>query len=79
MENEAADRLWDKDVQEFIQTCKAKQLGDVSLGYIVMEKSNPDEVHVVAVQVVLKEDVGVEGPAHERVSLANRAKGFAVL
>lgn len=43
---------------------KAKQLGDVSLGYTVMEKSNSDrgltEVHVVAVQVILREDVGVE-------------------
>lgn len=37
MENGVTDRLWDKDVQEFIEACKAKHLGDVRLGYTVME------------------------------------------
>jgi len=37
MENSVEDRLWDKDVQEFIEACKHCQLSDVLLDYTVMD------------------------------------------
>jgi hypothetical protein len=33
MDSSVTDRLWDKEVQEFIAACKAVQLGDVVLSY----------------------------------------------
>lgn len=37
MENGVTDRLWDKDVQGFIEACKHVKLTGVTLGYSVME------------------------------------------
>jgi hypothetical protein len=33
MESNVTDRLWDKEVQEFIEACKSVQLSDVRLSY----------------------------------------------
>lgn len=33
MENGVTDRLWDKDVQEFIEACKHERLSDIALGF----------------------------------------------
>ena len=33
MENGVTDRLWDKDVQEFIAACRHEKLSDITLGY----------------------------------------------
>lgn len=33
MESSVSDRLWDKEVQEFIEACKAVQLREVMLSY----------------------------------------------
>lgn len=33
MENGVTDRLWDKDVQEFIEACKHEKLADIEVGY----------------------------------------------
>ncbi|WP_314192394.1 hypothetical protein [uncultured Arthrobacter sp.] len=33
MKNGATDRLWDKDVQEFIEACKHEKLADIEVGY----------------------------------------------
>lgn len=33
IEGGVTDRLWDKEVQEFIEACKAVQLRDVALSY----------------------------------------------
>jgi hypothetical protein len=35
MENGVTDRLWDKDVQEFISACRHEKLRDITLGYTV--------------------------------------------
>lgn len=37
MENGVTDRLWDKDVQEFIDACKHEKLSSVVLGYSEMD------------------------------------------
>ncbi|MET4143926.1 hypothetical protein [Arthrobacter sp. UYCo732] len=37
MENGVTDRLWDKDIQEFIEACKHEKLGDITLGYTGMD------------------------------------------
>lgn len=36
MESGVTDRLWDKDVQEFIIACRHEQLSDITLGYTVL-------------------------------------------
>lgn len=36
MESGVTDRLWDKDVQEFIIACRHGQLSDITLGYTVL-------------------------------------------
>jgi hypothetical protein len=33
MENGVTDRLWDKDVQEYIAACRHEKLSDITLGY----------------------------------------------
>jgi hypothetical protein len=33
MENGVSDRLWDKDVQEYIAACRHEKLSDITLGY----------------------------------------------
>jgi hypothetical protein len=33
MDSSVTDRLWDKEVQEFVEACKAVQLTDVTLSY----------------------------------------------
>jgi hypothetical protein len=33
MENGITDRLWDKDVQEYIAACRHEKLSDITLGY----------------------------------------------
>lgn len=36
MENGVTDRLWDKDVQEFIIACRHENLSDITLGYKIL-------------------------------------------
>jgi hypothetical protein len=36
MENGLTDRLWDRDVQEFISACRNETLSDITLGYTVL-------------------------------------------
>lgn len=36
MESGVTDRLWDKDVQEFIGACRHEKLSDIALGYTVL-------------------------------------------
>lgn len=33
MENGVTDRLWDKDIQEYIAACRHEKLSDITLGY----------------------------------------------
>ncbi len=37
MEKALSDRLWDKDVQGFIEACQSRQLSDVTLDYTVRD------------------------------------------
>jgi hypothetical protein len=37
MENGVDDRLWDKEIQQFIEACKNGKLGSILLGYTVMD------------------------------------------
>lgn len=36
MENGVTDRLWDRDVQDFISACRHEKLSDISFGYSVL-------------------------------------------
>lgn len=37
MENDVTDRVWDKDVQDFIEACKNAKLGSIVLGYSTID------------------------------------------
>lgn len=41
MENGVTDRLWDRDVQEFISTCRQEKLSDITLNQRELDSGQP--------------------------------------